>query len=145
MKVFLTIITFVLLVCFSIQLYLNQNEWASQQTPPGGFAVDFGQDYPVGRYHFLALGILLTLIFAQKYISTVLLVFSYATIHAFATFWRIRTGLFGGDMCPEGGLCYKALRRATWFDWTATGLILIILCLATAATIVQVQARRLSK
>lgn len=132
----LIFLTSVLFVIFAVQFGLAQYEYLTWPEPMLGFAVDAAPQYPVALYHAISLLLLVSIIVADKYITAFLIVISYGIIHSFGTFWRLRSGFFGGDMCPDGGLCYMALRRATWFDWTSTFILISLLCLIVVAVIV---------
>jgi hypothetical protein len=83
-------------------------------------------------YHGLSIFLLLTIIFAKRYFTSFFLTTGYMFVHVYGTRERLCSGFFGGDLCPDGGLSFWAISRATWFDWTSTGLLLIIFWIIVA-------------
>lgn len=143
LRVILIASTAILCLGFGVQFGLSEYERLTWPEPTPGFSMDAVPQYTVGVYHGLSFFLLLSLIFARKHVTALLLSAGYIIVHALATYVRLRTGFFGGDMCPEGGLCSRAILRASWFDWTATGLLLIIFSLVIASLFLQGRNRRL--
>lgn len=133
LRIILIVAAALLCIVFTVQLGLSVYEDATWPKPSPGFAVDAAPQYTVGLYHALSIFLLLSLIHARVYLTAFLLSAGYILVHSYATYWRLRTGFFGGDMCPDGGFCKAALRRGSLFDWTATVLLLVIFCLIVAA------------
>lgn len=129
------ILVLLVLLCgaFSIQFYLFQNELINQPEPSPYFSADAAPQYAVGGYHFLAFFVLGAVILARKYYWAFGLAVTYFLLNIFATYARLGTGFFGGDMCPDGHPCLLAIRRASWFDWTAAVLLLGSLVLISVA------------
>jgi len=128
-----------LCVSFSIQLGLMVNERLNWAKPPTGFAVDSAPQYTVGLFHIMSFFLLGALVVARKYYWSVGLAIVYLSLNVYGTYARLGTGFLGGDMCPEGHPCLRAIRRASWFDWTATILLLIVAPLISSMLIHQLK------
>jgi hypothetical protein len=115
-----------LCIAFLVQFGLSVYEDATWPEPSPGFAVDAAPQYSLGLYHGLSIFLLLSIIFAKRYSTSFFLSMGYLFVHIYGTRERLCTGFLGGDLCPDGGFSFWAISRATWFDWTSTGLLLII-------------------
>ena len=127
-----------LFAAFLIQLGLSIYEQATWPvTKPGeiSFAVDAAPQYSVGLFHGLSFLLLLSVIFAKRYIIALSLSVGYFLLHAFATSARLCAGFFGGDLCPDGPISWWAISRASWFDWLSTFLLLLIVGLTASVVI----------
>lgn len=94
-----------------------------------GFSCDSFPVHMVGGFHFFSFILLALVILSRRYFGLLATLATYLLIHIFGTYERIGTGYFGGDMCPDGHPCFQAIRRASWFDWTATSLLTISIVL----------------
>ena len=131
-----------LCVGFLVQFGLSLYEYATWPAPEQGtisFAVDAPPEYSVGLFHGLSFFLLLTVVFAKRYFAALSLGVVYFVLYAFPTSSRLCTGFFGGDLCPDGPISLWAINRASWFDWLATFLLLLIIGLT--ATVVRRSAR----
>jgi hypothetical protein len=133
-KVFLQISLIVLLsfLCGGFILEFLQMVQEHQQIVQScndnpGFSCDAVPQHLVGGFHVFSLVLLGWVIFTKHYRSAFFAAALYLVIHLFATYSRLSTGFFGGDMCPDGHPCILAIRRASTFDWFATALIAIAL------------------
>ena len=100
-----------------------------------GFSCDAFPEHVVGGFHILSAILLVVVIFAKKYYWSMGIVITYFFLDIFATYARLGTGVFGGDMCPEGHPCLRAIRRASWFDWTAGAILMFASIIITLLVI----------
>ncbi len=122
----LIIASALLCAAFLVKFGLAAYENATWPDPPHGFAVDAAPQHIVGLYHGLSVLLLLSIIFAKRYFTSFFLSVGYILVHLYETRERLCTGFLGSDFCPDGGFSFRAISRATWFDWTSTGLVLTI-------------------
>lgn len=127
----------ILCIVFFVQFGLSTYENATWPKPPLGFAVDAPRQYSVGLYHGLSIFLLLSIIFAKRYFTSFFLSIGYMFVHIFGIREKLCTGFLGGDFCPDGGFSFWAISRATFFDWTSTGLLFIICCILTAFILIK--------
>lgn len=92
---------------------------------PIKFSCDWVPQHPVALFHALSFALLAAVVFARKYYIALAVAVCYAMVDVFGTYSRLGTGYFGGNMCPDGNPCWAAIRRATWFDWTALTLLVV--------------------
>ena len=90
-----------------------------------GFSCDYVLQHPVALLHAVSFALLAAVVFARKYYTALAVAVGYAAADIFGTYARVGTGFLGGDICPEGHPCWAAIRRATWFDWTAL-IVLVV-------------------
>ena len=109
--------------------------WAACDEHPG-FSCDAVPQYMVGGFHFFSFILLSLVFFSRRYFWLIVAVLAYLSLHIYGTYARIGTGFFGGDMCPDGHPCIQAIRRASWFDWTATAILTISLFLTITLAVV---------
>ncbi len=122
-----------LCIVFTIQFGLSEYEFLTWPKATQGFSNDGVPQYTVGRYHVMSFFLLGAVLVARKYYWVFALALTYFFLSVFSTYARLGTGFFGGDMCPEGHPCLRAIRRASWFDWTATSLLLLLIILSSVA------------
>jgi hypothetical protein len=96
-----------------------------------GFSCDYVPQHPFALLHSLSFALLATVVFARKYYTALAVAVGYAGVDILGTYSRLGTGFFGGNMCPQGHPCLAALRRATWFDWTALMILAVSIVLIT--------------
>ncbi len=101
------------------------------------FSCDAVPQHIVGGFHFLAFIFLAIVVFSRRYLWILVLALNYLAIHLFATYERIGTGFFGGDMCPNGHPCLQAIQRASLFDWFATVVLTLAIFLILALSFVR--------
>lgn len=106
------------------------------------FSCDAFPEHVVGAFHALSYVLLAAVIFARKYYWALGLSATYFVLNIFATYARLGTGVFGGDMCPDGHPCLRAIRRASGFDWAATSILIISLLMITTIIIMKWKAER---
>lgn len=133
-----------LCIAFFVQFGLSTYENATWPKPAPGFAVDAHRQYSVGLYHGLSIFLLLSIIFAKRYLTSFSLSIGYMFVHIYGIRERLCTGFLGGDLCPNGGFSFWAISRSTWFDWTSTGLLLIIFCIIVASIFINRRTQTLS-
>ena len=114
--------------------------WAACDEHPG-FSCDAVPQYLVGGFHFFSFILLTLVLFSRRYFWLMLAVATYLSLHIYGTYARLGTGFFGGDMCPDGHPCFQAIRRASWFDWTATSILTISLFLTFALAVVGMKSK----
>src|SRR5436190_10023481 len=107
------------LIQFGLSIY-EQATWPVTKPGKISFAVDAAPQYSVGLFHGLSFFLLLTVVFAKRYIASFLLALGYFLLNAFATSATLCAGFFGGDLCPDGPISWWAIGRASWFDWLST-------------------------
>lgn len=113
----------------------NRAIWASCNDHRG-FSCDSVPQYVVGGFHFVSFIVLTLVIVTRRYLWLIVALTAYLSFHIYGTCARIGTGFFGGDMCPNGHPCMQAIRRASWFDWTATTILTIAQLLTLAFAVV---------
>lgn len=118
--------------------------WASCNEHPG-FSCDAVPQYTVGGFHFFSFILFTFVFFSRRYFWIIFAVIPYISLHVYGTYLRIGTGFFGGDMCPNGHPCMRAIQRASWFDWTAAIILIIALLLTLALVIVTRRSETLSQ
>lgn len=138
LHIILIVAAMLLCICFCIQLALSMEAMnalieGQKAAAAKGWAVDAFPEYTVGLYHGLSFILLLSAVFAKRYFAVFYVSVCYMLLNAYATYVFLGTGFFGGEMCPQGGLCWRAISRASWFDWTAASLLLLIFCLTVGA------------
>ncbi len=126
-----------LCIAFFVQFGLSIYENATWPEPSLGFAVDAPRQYSVGLYHGLSIFLLLSIIFAKRYFASFFLSITYIFVHIYGIQLKLCTGFLGGNLCPDGGFSFWAISRATWFDWTSTGLLLMIFCILVASLFIR--------
>ena len=109
--------------------------WAACNENPG-WSCDAVPQYLVGGFHLVSFIVLTLVIFSRRYFWLMVAVTSYLSLHIYGTYVRIGTGFFGGDMCPDGHPCMRAIRGASWFDCTATVILTIAILLTFALAVV---------
>lgn len=134
MRMILIAAAALLSICFIVQLMLSVDEMrtlreARNETAENPFIADVVPQHPVGMYHALSLVLLLSVMFAKRYLTAFFVATGYMLLNCYATYQNLRTGSLGGNICPEGGLCWRAIGRASWFDWSSAILLLLISCL----------------
>lgn len=136
MKIRIALIVLIVGLCIALvtELWMSMDEsrnfgeaCAEANASSPAFSCDYVPQHPVALLHIISFALLAAVVFARKYYTALAVAVGYVAISLFGTYSRLGTGFFGGDMCPEGHLCFTAIRRATWFDWTA----LIILAVST--------------
>jgi hypothetical protein len=133
LRIILVVAALLLCICFCIELALSIEDMHSSTAAAKGFPVHTFPEYSVALYHGISFFLFLTVLFAKRYFAVFFVSVGYMLFNAYATYVFLRTGFFGGDMCPQGGLCWRAISRASWFDWTAASLLLLIFCLTVIA------------
>ena len=144
----LLILLVTLCVGFTVQFWLMQSEMqqirASCLKYPQ-FSCDAFPEHIVGVFHVLSFALLAAVIFAKKYYWAFGLATTYFMLHVLATYARLSTGFFGGDMCPDGHPCLQAIRRASGFDWTALAVLSFSVVLITTILIMKWRTERFPK
>lgn len=130
LSLLLVLITWFVVV-FALMVY-EQNKIVAGCAANPGFSCDAFPTHIVGGLHMISFGLLLSVVFAQKYFWAWGVAAAYLIINILSTYSRLATGLFGGDMCPEGHPCVRALRRASFFDWCSAIIIMISSVLITS-------------
>lgn len=143
----LTLIIMLLPLClvFTVQFWLMLDETQKIQescSQHPQFSCDAFPEHVVGAFHALSFVLLAVVIFGKKYYWALALSATYLTLNIFATYARLGTGVFGGDMCPEGHPCLRAIRRASEFDWAATTILIVSLQMITSILIMRWRAER---
>ncbi len=123
-----------LCIAFATEFWLYMDELqrikeACDSSPR--FSCDAVPQHPVGLFHSFSFALLAAVVFARKYYTALAVAVGYLALAVFGTYSRLGTGFFGGDMCPEGHPCWSAIRRATWFDWSATTVLAVSIVLIT--------------
>ena len=134
LRVPLIILIVGLCISFVTEFWLNMDELrrikeACDSSP--GFSCDYVPQHPVALLHVLSFVLLVTVAFARKYYWALAVAVGYFALDIFGTYGRLGTGFFGGNMCPDGDPCWAAIRRATWFDWTALTVLAVSTILIT--------------
>ena len=145
LRLILIILLVALCVGFTVQFWRMHDETqkirdACSQYPQ--FSCDAFPEHVVGGFHALSFVLLAVVIFAKKYYWALGLSATYFMLNILATYARLGTGVFGGDMCPEGHPCLRAIRRASGFDWTATTLLIVSLLVITSILIMRWRAEQ---
>jgi hypothetical protein len=127
-----------LCIAFVAEFWMNMDEerriaeaCVEANAGPIKFSCDWVPQHPVALLHAVSFALLAAVVFARKYYTALAVAVGYAAVDVFGTYVRLGTGFFGGNMCPEGHPCWAAIRRATWFDWTALTILLITIVLIT--------------
>jgi len=127
-----------LCIAFVVEFWMSIDEErriaeACAETNGGSikFSCDSVPQHPVALLHAVSFALLAAVVFARKYYTALAVAIGYTAIDVLGTYSRIGTGFFGGNMCPDGHPCWAAIRRATWFDWTALIILVTSLPLIT--------------
>ena len=131
-----------LCISFCIQFGLSLYEAWTWPEPTFGFAVDAPPQYAIGLYHGLFAFLFASLVYAKQYRFALIVNVGYITFHLYATYIRLCSGFFGGDLCPDGHLTAMAFRRVSLFDWTSTVLIVASFFLLLAILVSRRVGRR---
>jgi hypothetical protein len=140
LRPFLATIAALLCCVVTVQFFLMMDEIRNWSPASSKFAVDAFPQYSAGIFHLLSFVLLATSLFTRNYNWMLMVAVAYFLIDVFATYASLGSGFLGGDMCPDGHPCLKALRRASLFDWTAATLLLAAVGLITSIIVLQVQA-----
>ena len=87
-----------------------------------GRAVD-APHYGIPLYHVIAVLLAFTILFARKYLTSLVIATAYFVLHIYAISIRLQGCFLGGDICPPVPLSQKIFQRLDWID----GVVLIVL------------------
>ena len=103
------------------QLVASLNRYAAQ-----GWAVDAPVYYPAG-YHLLSLPLLLSVIFGKRFYVAVILSFVYQGIHLLAIYRSLDRCFLEGNNCPPESVVEELVGTLTWFEWSASIIVPVVL------------------
>jgi hypothetical protein len=134
----LPVIVFIgFLIQFCLEIVANL-----RREPTPGFAVD-APEYFVPLYHVILVPLIVAVLFGRKYFAALTITLLYLAAHSWGMYSRHQGCFLGGDICPPVSVWSKAVARFSWFDWTATFVIPIILISLVYTVLVKAKNGRL--
>jgi|GEM_PF-4461584 len=92
-----------------------------------GFAVDAPR-YGIPLYHLTAVLLVFGILFARKYLISLVIATAYLALHVYAITLRLEGCFLGGDICPPVPISQKIFQRLDWIDGVALIVLPVLVC-----------------